>query len=80
MTIIAKGCKGAEFYYKAASAHKAPKTSANKICEALNKAGYKLNDNETWHVYEVSGFENAAIYAEGQRFAIRKGRLIEVRG
>ena len=77
MTILAKSIKGAEFAYSAASAHKVPKTSARKICNALNKVGYKLNAGECWFVHEVSGWENAGIYAEGQRFAIRNGRLIE---
>lgn len=76
MLVLAKSKKGAEFMYAAASAHSVSKASAEKIMEALNKAAYMLRDGETWALHEVwPPYDAAAIYAEGQAFKIRKGRI-----
>lgn len=80
MLVIAKSAEGHEFMYKASTAHKVSKASADMICKALNDIKYKLNPGEVWHVHEVSGYENAAIYAETQAFKRRNGKLIETRG
>ena len=79
MIILAKAIKNHEFLYNARSAHKVPKSSASIICQALNDANYNLQDNEIWHMYEVSYYNNAFCYAETQEFKRRNGRLIEVR-
>ena len=53
-----------------------PTHYADKIAEALNASGYMLKAGEVWHKHEVylygSG-ANAAAYAEGQAFTIRRG-------
>ena len=78
MLILAISCKGQEYLYKKSTAHKVSKASANKICQALNTVKYKLNDNEVWHIHEVYGYEDAAVYAEGQEFKIYRNNLREV--
>lgn len=80
MKVIAIACEGKEFLYRASTAHKVSKASADIICKALNDIRYKLNPGEVWHVYDVSGWENAGIYSETQAFRRYKGRLQEVRG
>lgn len=76
MLVLAISKQGAEFLYKASTAHKVSKASADKIAEALNASGYMLKAGEVWHKHEVylygSG-ANAAAYAEGQAFTIRRG-------
>lgn len=80
MKVIAIACEGKEFLYRANTAHKVSKASANNICKVLNDARYKLNPGEIWHVFEVSGWENAGIYAETQSFKMYRGRLQEIIG
>lgn len=80
MKVIAIACEGKEFLYRASTAHKVSKASADIICKALNDIRYKLNPGEIWHVYEVSGWDNAGIYAGTQAFRRYNGRLQEVRG
>lgn len=79
MKVITIACEGKEFLYRASTAHKVSNASADIICKALNDIRYKLNPGEIWHVYDVSGWENAAIYAETQAFRRYKGHLQEVR-
>lgn len=78
MKVLAIAAEGKEFLYQSSTAHKVPNASAEKIRDALNKIRYKLKDGQIWHIYEVSAWENAGIYAEGQKFTIRKGTLKEV--
>ena len=80
MKILAISCEGSEFFYRASTAHKVSKASANAICKALNEIRYNLKPGEVWHVHDVEGWENAGIYAETQAFRMYKGRLQEVRG
>lgn len=78
MIIIAKAAKGAEFFYDAMSAHKAPKTSAQAITDALNRIQYDLKPGQVWHVFDVYGDTNAATYASRQAFKRRNGNIIRV--
>ena len=76
MMIIAKSIKGQEFYYSPRTAHRVNARKARKVCDALNACGYMLAENETWYPHEVADWENAAIYAEGQRFTLHAdGRI-----
>ena len=79
MLILAKSVKGQEFLYSKRSAHKVPKTSADKICEALNKINYDLKNGETWFKHEVTNYDDAYIFAETQAFRVSKGTLKEIR-
>ena len=75
MLIIAKGIKGAEFFYDATTAHKVSKASAEKICKIVNDYKYKLkaDDKHIWHIYEVWDIDSAYDYAQYQSFSIRNG-------
>lgn len=72
-TIIAKTRKGQEYFYSKMFAFSVPKTSAKKICDIVNASGWKLEDGETWHVYEIADYELSYTYAAWQYFRIRKG-------
>lgn len=73
MLIIAKSVKGQEFLYDAHTARKVSARSANTILSVLNDVRWHLSDNEVWHVYEVSHYDNAYWYAQNQAFTIRNG-------
>lgn len=81
MTIVAIARRGAEFLYRANTAHKVPKTSAKTICDALNKVGFMLTgDNDVWHVYtDIPEWSNAGAYASTQAFRRRNNQLQRVR-
>ena len=49
--LIAKTIVGKEYMHSRSYAYFADK-DADKICEALNKAKYKLKKDECWHVYD----------------------------
>ena len=80
ITIIAKTHPGEEFVYSSRSAHKAPKASANRIRDILNKCHHKLDDGEIWHVYNVDSYCMAYAHAQYQRFSIRNGHVTETIG
>ena len=76
MLVVAKSLKGQEFLYNARSSHAVPKTSAKKICQALNDIRYELKDDEVWHVHEVDQYDIAFLYAEGQKFCFQNKKLV----
>ena len=49
--LIAKTLTGKEFMHSRSDAYFADK-NADKICEVLNKAKYKLKEGECWYVYD----------------------------
>ena len=49
--LIAKTRIGKEFMHSRSDAYFADK-NADRICEALNKAKYKLKEGECWYVYD----------------------------
>ena len=49
--LIAKTLTGKEFMHSRSDAYFADK-NADRICEALNKAKYKLKEGECWYVYD----------------------------
>ena len=49
--LIAKTIIGKEYMHSRTHAYLAYK-HADLICEALNKAKYKLKEDERWHVYD----------------------------
>lgn len=73
MLVIAKSVKGKEFLYKADTARKVSKASAEKICEIVNDMKWRLEENEVWHIHEVDQYDDAYFYAERQAFTIRNG-------
>ena len=73
MFILAKSEKGKEFFYNAKSARKVSKASAKTICDALNKIGWNLKENEVWHIHEVDKYDIAYEYGMFQSFTIRNG-------
>lgn len=73
--MIAKTIAGKEFVYSRNSAHAVAKSSAQKICDALNRTRYNLKDGEIWHVYDMGQYERDYTAAGYQKFAQRKGRL-----
>ena len=77
MTILARTVKGKEFIYSIASAHKVPKVSAQKICDALNKAQYGITPEQAWFKYEIDQYDSAYDYAKTQSFRIYKGKIYE---
>jgi len=79
MKVIAISAKGHEFLYKPSTAHKVSERSGRKIMDALNKAGYKLKENEVWHMHDVDCYDNAYAYASYQEFTIYKGSIRERR-
>ena len=72
--LIAKTIKGKEYMHSRSQAYFADK-NADKICEALNKAKYKLKDNERWHVYDYDCSQ--AAYVE-QAVSITKAGKIKL--
>lgn len=77
MKIIAITTAGAEYMYSVWSAHAVPVSSAEKICAALNKAGYRIRDGKTWRLYDVGPLDNAYDIAKQQRFSVRSGRVYD---
>lgn len=58
--LIAKTIIGKEFMHSRTHAYFADK-NADKICEALNKAKYKLKDGECWYVYDFDYYQTAYV-------------------
>jgi hypothetical protein len=77
MIVIARAKKGAEFLYSYGSAHKVPKASARKICDALNRLQYGITEEQVWHVFEVDEYDRAFFYGERQSFRIYRNKIIE---
>ena len=73
MLVIAKSIKGKEFLYRANTARKVSKASAEKILNVLNEMAWRLEKDEVWAIHEVDSYDNAYYYAQKQAFTIRKG-------
>lgn len=59
MKLIAKTQKGLEFMHSRNDSFFAPNSSAQKMCDILNKNKYHIkNDNETWFVYDYDFSQN----------------------
>jgi hypothetical protein len=69
--LIAKTIIGKEYMHSRTHAYVADK-DADKICEALNKAGYQLKNGERWYVYD---YGYAPSYVEQAISLTRAGRL-----
>lgn len=81
MLVLAQAQKGAEYFYNPKTAHAVSNASGEKIRDALNKAGYMFNgkDGIVWHLFDVSSWDAAGIYASGQAFKIYRGAIRRVR-
>lgn len=73
MHIVAITTTGKEFFYNGRTAHKVPRTKADKIADALNAARYGLKYGQAWHVYEIDIYDAAIEYAVCQSFSTTKG-------
>ena len=73
MTIIAKTRQGSEYLYSAKSAHAVSKASAEYIRDICNQYKYRLNDGETWHIYDVDMYDIAYNVAQVQRGRVYRG-------
>lgn len=59
MKLIAKTQKGLEFMHSRNDSFFAPNSSAQKMCDILNKDKYHINsDSETWFVYDYDFSQN----------------------
>ena len=54
MKLISKTAKGIEYIHSKNECYAVSNRSANKICQAMNDARWKLKDNEVWHVYDYN--------------------------
>ena len=52
--LIAKTFSGKEYIYSKFDTYQANQQKINIICNAMNKAAYKLKPGELYHVYQVS--------------------------
>ena len=68
---IAASVKGKEFLFDKSRMIAVPKTSAQKIADALNKLNYKLKDSETWFVHNNDSYFNDFIDYEIKRYGNR---------
>lgn len=75
MYCIAISVKGAEYMYRAKTAHRVSKASGQKIADALNEARYQLKDNEVWHVHEIDRYDFAYPFADAHAFKVYKGSI-----
>lgn len=74
--ILAISAEGAEFFYRASTAHDAPQSRIEKVRAVLNYHRYNLNPGEVWAVHEVDAYSNA--YYPARRFKYCKdGSVIE---
>ena len=62
---------GAEFMYRASTAHYVSRDNARRILDALNSAGHMLRPGEKWHLYTDEG------QPVPYRYYIRSGKLYE---
>ena len=71
--LIAKTFSGKEYIYFKFDTYQANQKKIDIICNAMNKANYKLKPGEKWHVYTVSDYTyNHAFY----KLVNRQNKLI----
>ena len=75
MIIVARVVKDKEYLYDARSSHEVPKASAKVICDSLNAAKYKLDENYIWKVMEVDKYDMAYDYGRLQFFKKYKNQI-----
>ena len=77
MLVAALAIKDHEYYYNASTARRVSKASGQKIVDIANECNFLYSlypeNNCVWHLYEVSSYDPAYIYAENQWFSIRNG-------
>lgn len=75
MLVLAMSLKNQEYLYKARTARKVSKASAETICKIVNeyKFLYSCHPGYVWAVHEVDKYDSAYDYAQLQDFTIRKG-------
>lgn len=72
MKLIAKTKIGLEYMHSKVQAYFAPNSSARKMCAAMNRIGWNLQGDETWHVYDYDCSMDAYVT---QRLCIGGGYL-----
>lgn len=75
MTIVAKTHSDSEYMYISRSAHRVSKASAAYIRDVLNEHKYLLNPGETWHIYEIDGYDAASDYVQEQYCRVYEGSV-----
>ena len=69
---IAKTIIGTEFLHSKKDCFFAPAASAQKMCDLMNEAKYRLKDGETWCVYDYDWSDEMYVM---WRLSLRKGHL-----
>ena len=77
MKIVALAKKGAEFMYRATTAHQVPARRAQEIADDLNIVEYQTTPGLVWHVFDVDQYDAAFDFAAEKSFLYRNGKLIE---
>lgn len=72
MKVLAITKTGAEYLYKANTAHKVNAKKIEWVCGLLNRQKWGINDGEMWRVYEIDKYDNAYYYAQRQSFITGK--------
>ena len=75
MLVLAMSAKGHEYMYKASTAHKVSKRSAETIRDIANDCKYLFDryPDCVWHLHDVDQYDMAYDYAQFQSFTIRNG-------
>ena len=68
---MARAKKGQEFMLDLSFMIAVPKTSRQKICDALNKLNYKLQKDQVWHVYHNDWYYNSHIIHQIKKYGKR---------
>lgn len=79
MLVAAISAAGAEYMYSARTCHAVPKSSGQKICDALNAAGFRLRSGETWHLHDIESYSGGYDFALCQAFRVYRGAIREYR-
>lgn len=70
--VLAKSCVGKEYLYSKQMIISVPTSSADIICDALNKSRYQLKEGQVWHKHEEDCVNRDYIF---HRATLRKGKI-----
>ncbi len=72
---VAITVEGSEFLYSRGFMIAVPTSTAQLICDALNKVRYELKPNQKWWVYDNDDVSDDWIEYEIRRFSKKAGKL-----
>lgn len=75
MFIIAKTTTGKEYFYSTIDCYAISKAKKDIICNALNKAKYKLKNGEAWKVYDIGLIDAEYTNARFEKMYTYKGKI-----